>query len=99
MIIWGTVFHFMIAFLFTSFLFLIYPFVKKWIKNKFVTGTVYGLFIWVIMNRIVVPLSNVSHRPFDASQSIIAAAILICMIGIPVAWIADVFFARRRTAK
>lgn len=96
MIVWGLVFHYMIAFIFTVFLFLIYPTIHKFIKNKFITGIVYGLFIWVVMNRMVVPLSLVNQAPFNLKQAAIAAAILICMIGLPVALIANKFYQNKK---
>lgn len=94
MITWGIVFHYMIAFFFTLVFFLAYPIVIKWLKNKIITGIVYGAVTWIIMNRIVVPLSNVPSPPFDLAQAIIAAVILICMIGIPVALVADWYYTR-----
>ncbi|HEY6503775.1 MAG TPA: hypothetical protein VIZ28_07375 [Chitinophagaceae bacterium] len=95
MIVWGVVFHFMIAFIFTVVLFLIYPLVIKWIKNKFVTGILYGLLVWVIMNQAVLPLSHTPKFPFDITQAIIAALILISMIGLPVALIADNYYKKK----
>ena len=95
MIIWGIVFHYMIAFLFTLFLFLIYPKVIKWLKNKFVAGFVYGLFTWAIMNMVVVPLSKINKPPADPEQAVIAALILIFMIGLPVSLIAHRYYSRR----
>jgi hypothetical protein len=97
MIIWGIVFHFMIAFLFTAFLFLIYPKVVRWIKNKFLVGIFYGLFIWAIMNLVVLPLSRLPDpKSFDITQALIGALILICMIGIPIALIAHKYYSSRR---
>lgn len=95
MIVWGIVFHFMIAFIFTVILFLIYPRVIKWTKNKFITAILYGLAVWAIMNRVVLPLSHTPEFPFDITQAIIAAIILICMIGLPVAWIADNYYKKK----
>jgi hypothetical protein len=95
MIIWGAVFHFMIAFLFTAFLFLIYPKIAELIKNKFIIGVLFGLFIWTVMNLVVVPLSKASQAPFDIKQAVIAALILIFMIGLPVALIAHQYYLRR----
>jgi hypothetical protein len=98
MISWGVVFHFCIAMTFTIVLFLVYPWLSKWIKNKFLIGILYGLIIWVIMNRIVVPLSGTPRptKPFDVAQAAIQALILICMIGIPVSLIADWYYRRTR---
>ena len=96
MIVWGAVFHFMIAFVFTLVLFLIYPVIIKWLKNKFLTGIIYGLAIWAIMNRVVLPLSLTPQpKSFDIAQAGIAALILICMIGIPVALIASHYYRKK----
>ena len=96
MIIWGIVFHFLIAMIFTAFLFLVYPTIIKWIKNPVLTGILYGLFIWVIMNRVVIPLSNIPAPKvnFDVKDAVKQALILICMIGIPVSLIAHRYYSR-----
>jgi hypothetical protein len=95
MVVWGAVFHYMIAFIFTVVLFLAYPKVIKWIKNKWITGILYGLFVWAIMNLVVVPMSNTSKGSFDLTQAAIAALILIGMIGIPVALIAHHYYKKK----
>jgi hypothetical protein len=100
MILWGVVFHFCIAMIFTVVLFLIYPWLSQWIRNTFLIGILYGLVIWIIMNRLIVPLSGTPRptKPFDVTQAAIQALILICMIGIPVALIADWYYRKRRAA-
>src|ERR1700752_2827625 len=65
MILSGLILHYAIAFSFTIFFFWLYPKVSLMSKNRIVTGIVYGLFVWSVMNLVVVPLSNTSHRPFD----------------------------------
>ena len=94
MIIWGIVFHYINAFLFTAFLFLIYPKLIAWLKNKFLTGFIYGVFIWAIMNLVVLPLSRINKFPSDPEQAIIDAMILIGMTGLPVALIAHRHYSR-----
>ncbi|MBL7738228.1 MAG: hypothetical protein JNK14_03355 [Chitinophagaceae bacterium] len=96
MITWGIVFHFMIAFFFTAFLFIIYPTLISWLKNKFITGFLYGLFIWAVMNLVVLPLSHVRRPPFDSTDAAIQALILISMVGIPAVLIADNFHRKKR---
>jgi hypothetical protein len=61
--------------------------------NRVLTGIVYGLFIWVIMNRVVVPLSNASTGAFNLKQAFIAALILIGAIGLPLSFIANFFYS------
>ena len=81
--LWGLVFHFMIAFIFTTFFFLVYPRFKFLSVNKWITAIGYGLFVWCVMNRLVVPLSQVPSPVFHLTNALINSAILICMIGIP----------------
>lgn len=97
MIVWGIVFHYMIAFLFTVFLFLIYPKIMSWIKNKIIIAILYGLFTWMIMNQAVVPLSNAPQLPFDVADAIKQALILIFMIGLPLVLLAHRYYYRKKS--
>jgi hypothetical protein len=96
MVIWGAVFHYLIAFLFTALLFIIYPKVIRWFKSKFVVAFIYGLFIWAVMSLAVVPISKINKFPPDLKNAIIAELILTFMIGLPVALIAHRFYSRKR---
>ncbi|MES1215798.1 MAG: hypothetical protein ABUT20_09780, partial [Bacteroidota bacterium] len=58
----GLLFHFLIAFLFTLFFFFIFPRIKGLRKNLIITGLLYGIFVWLVMNLIVVPFSNVPDK-------------------------------------
>jgi hypothetical protein len=91
----GLVLHFLIAFSFTLFFFLVYPQVKKILPNKFLTGIVYGLFIWAVMNLAVVPLSFGRPVSIDINKAAIAAMILIAAIGIPVSFLADRYYSKK----
>lgn len=88
MMAWGILFHLLIAFTWALFFFLLYPKIKVMRKNWIITGIVYGLFIWIVMNRIVLPLSNTPSIPFKINAAIIAALILIIAIGLPLSFIA-----------
>jgi hypothetical protein len=60
--------------------------------NRVLTGILYGLFIWLVMNRIVLPLSNTPTIPFKLYKAVKAATILIVMIGIPLSFIMQKYF-------
>lgn len=91
----GLAFHYVIA-LGWSFLFLlIYPKLTFAPRHRLLTGIGYGAFVWFMMNRIVLPLSNVPQRPFDPVRSLIAAAVLMVAIGIPLSWVASRYYARK----
>ena len=93
---YGLLFHYCIAFTWTVFFFWIYPVVKILSRNKIMTGVVYGLFIWLTMNRIVVPLSNVAAFPFRITSAMIGASILMAAIGLPLSFIAHKFYTSNR---
>lgn len=94
MAIWGLLFHFLIAFLWTILFFLIYPKLRLLSWNRVVTGILYGIFVWIMMNRVVVPLSKAAIGEFDIKQAIIAVIILICAIGLPLSFIAHRYYAK-----
>jgi uncharacterized membrane protein YagU involved in acid resistance len=64
-------------------------------KDRILTAVVYGLFVWTVMNLIVVPLSNTVHRPFKIDGVLINMGILIVCIGLPLSFIANDFFRKR----
>ena len=95
MIIAGLIFHYIIALTFTLFFFWLYRRLTFLSKNMVLTGIVYGLFIWAVMNLLVVPFSKIGSRPFNLRNASINAIILIICIGIPLAFIAGRFYKER----
>jgi uncharacterized protein YacL len=88
----GLLFHYIIAFAFTLFFFWLYARMEWMRKNWFVSGVVYGIFTWVVMNLIVVRLSNIPTAALSAMQPmkvLKSALILIFMIGLPLSLIAN----------
>jgi hypothetical protein len=94
MVVSGIVFHYAIAFAWTIFFFFIYPWLPILWKNKYITGALYGLFIWVIMNKVVLPLSAIPSGPFDLASATIGASILIVAVGLPIALLMHRYYTR-----
>ena len=92
MILWGVLFHYIIAYAFTFLYFWIYPKIGFLAINRVISGILYGAFVWVIMNRIVVPLSNVTRGPFNITQAIVGMVVLMLMIGLPIAFNAHKYY-------
>lgn len=92
MAVLGLLLHFLIAFIWTILFFTIYPKLKLLSWNRIVTGILYGIFIWIVMNRLVVPMSKASVGPFDLKQATIAVLILIGAIGLPLSFIAHQYY-------
>ena len=80
----GLLFHYFIASCWTVFFFLVIPKFKLSPKYKIPVGLLYGIFVWLIMNLIVVPLSNVHKVKFTWSHTIMGMLYLMFMIGLPV---------------
>jgi hypothetical protein len=80
----GLILHFVIAFAFTFAYYLGFPFIKSFAKNTNVNGLIYGVFIWVLMNYLVLPLSNIPHSPKDL-VSVLELIWHSTLVGLPIA--------------
>jgi hypothetical protein len=89
----GILLHFCIAVAFAAAYFWAYP---QWAflrKNKWASGVFYGVFVWVVMNMVVLPLSLAPPMPLHPEAVIKNVLILIACVGLPIAWLADRHFA------
>ncbi len=93
MMVWGLLFHFIIAFSCTAFYFLLYPKIKILSRSWFIDAVAIALVAWCVTNLIIVPMSNTPKFPFDITKAPVGLAILIVCIGIPIAYHAKLFFA------
>lgn len=84
----GLLFHYFIAYSWTALFFALYPRLAFMTINWIATGFGYGFFIWLMMSRVVVQLSNTPKGPFNLRGAIIGCLILIAMIGLPLSYIA-----------
>lgn len=87
----GLALHFFIAFFWTVLFFIIYHHYKRMVRSPFLQGVFYGLFVWSIMNLLVLPLTNVPRSDFQWLGAIKGIVILIIAIGLPLA-----YFARKK---
>ena len=83
----GLALHYLIAFVWTVVFFLAAREFKGLTTNRFLVGMVYGVVVWIVMNLIVLPLSNARRAPFNLTQAAIGAVILMFCIGLPIATI------------
>ncbi|SHM01639.1 DUF1440 domain-containing protein [Flavobacterium chilense] len=90
----GLVFHYLIALSFAWFYFIIYPYLPFLKKNAIISGFLYGIFVWVIMNLIVLPIAfpvlPEKHLDFPLFLSML---ILMFCIGLPIAFITRNYYA------
>ncbi|TDH28632.1 hypothetical protein EXU57_00715 [Segetibacter sp. 3557_3] len=97
MIVAGLALHFIIAFAFTLLFFLIYQAFNLLRRSILLTGIIYGLFIWVVMNLIVVPLSKIPAQPFNLENRIANMIMLNVCIGLPLSYMAANYYHTART--
>lgn len=92
----GLLLHYLIAYIWTTLFYLAYPHVGLLRKNPFAVAVGYGLLVWAVMNRVVVPLSRIGPptTPFNLARAATAAGILIVCIGLPLALRARADYAR-----
>ena len=91
----GLLFHFIIAYSFTTLFFLLYPSIKVMSKSIVITAIVYGIFIFVVMNFVVLPLTKIPKLTIQPGKAVIATLILIVAIGLPLSIFARRFFLNR----
>lgn len=88
MLAFGLLFHFIIALIFTMILFMTFRLFPILAKYRFITGVVYGVIIWAIMQFVVLPLSNTPPLTLTLAKSIPSILILIGCVGLPLALLA-----------
>lgn len=87
----GLVLHFLIAFAFTYAYYLAFPYIRSFAKNTYVNGLIYGAFIWVFMNYLVLPFANIPHSPKDV-VSVLELIWHSVLVGLPIAIIVEKYF-------
>jgi hypothetical protein len=80
----GLAFHYAIAFIWTVLFYAVARRVTAILRHVFPTGMLYGVFVWLVMNLIVVPLSNARHAPFTVRSVVTGAVILMFCVGLPI---------------
>ena len=91
----GLLLHYIIALCWTIFFFLISPWIISVLKSTIVTGLVYGIFIWLVMNLAVVPMGASTKAPFNILNAIINMVILMYAIGWPISIIINRYYREK----
>ena len=91
----GILMHLAIAMAWTALYYLVYPQVRKFAVNSVVTAVVYGAFVWVMMNLVLVPLTRVPKGPFNPGRAAIEMGILMLCIGLPISLLARRHYAKK----
>ncbi|MNQ16623.1 hypothetical protein D3C85_296240 [compost metagenome] len=97
MALYGLLLHYFIALTFAWFYFTIYPYFNFLKKNTLLSGILYGIFVWIIMNLVVLPtvFPGLPEKHLDFPL-ILSILILIFCIGIPIAFITRKHYSLHR---
>ncbi|MCD9187685.1 MAG: hypothetical protein LUM44_14795 [Pyrinomonadaceae bacterium] len=96
MVVWGAVFHYLIAMFWTGLFFLLYPQLSFLKRNKWLNAVVYGIIVWSVMNLLILPFTKIAPQIFTVSGVLKNIVILIICIGLPAALSADRFYKNER---
>ncbi|WP_212005443.1 hypothetical protein [Chitinophaga sp. HK235] len=91
---WGVFFHYSFALFFTLLFFFLYPRIPEMRKIPSVTGLIYGIFAWIVMNLLVIPVSSIPHGPFRLANTVIGMCIIMVMIGLPMGLMAGKYYKK-----
>lgn len=94
----GLALHFLIAFIFTIIFVLIYPRLKPAHTQPLLTGIIYGILVWIVMNAVVVPIAFSRTFNFDFKTHWLGILVIIVCVGIPVALISNKMLGGRKVA-
>ena len=85
MVVTGVCFHMAIAMMWTIIFFLVAQRLAVLRRHAVAVAVGYGLFVWCVMNLVVLPLSRVPQpKSFNPTQAIIGALTLVAFIGFPI---------------
>jgi uncharacterized membrane protein YagU involved in acid resistance len=92
----GLGFHYLIACCFAAFFYILFnivPFVRKY---KIVSGLLFGIFVWIVMNLIVLPFTNVSRGSFTVKGVVLNMTILMLAMGLPISIITNKISSKKK---
>jgi uncharacterized membrane protein YagU involved in acid resistance len=88
--------HYLNALLITCIFFAIASQMPALVKRPILTGLVFGVGIYVVMNYVVIPLSRIGPRPTPPAPIWVSGLIVhMCFIGVPIVLAARRAFERR----
>ena len=91
----GLFLHYFIAYSWTCLFFLTYPKIGLLRANRFIVGIIYGVFVWTMMNLVVLPMTRIPASPFDPKGAAIAAFILVLCIGLPISIMSHGYYSEK----
>ena len=83
----GLGFHFLIAVTITAIFFAAAAQYPSLTRRPLITGSLFGIVVYLVMNFVVVPLSRIGPRPLPAAIVIVTGVLVhMFLVGVPIAW-------------
>ena len=83
----GALLHFFIALVAAAVYYWVSRHLTFLVRQPVVSGTSYGVAVYMFMNHVVLPLSAVAKRPFALGTALIMVVIHVLCVGLPIAFI------------
>jgi len=96
MVLAGLFFHFLIAYVAAIIYFSLSSKINLLSKYSVLAGLIFGLGIWLVMNLLVLPVSNIPKSPFDAGLATIGIIWHMILVGLPIAIITAGHFSQKK---
>lgn len=90
----GALFHYIIAFSFTAGYFIVFPFIPFLRNQKVISGLLYGIFVWLFMQYLVLPFTHNPPGAFSLEGNWKNIVILMLAVGLPVSLFAHAHYER-----
>ena len=97
MALYGLLFHFIIAFAFATGYIVLYAYLPFLRKHKITAGLIYGLFAWLLMNFIVLPIAFTKRAPMTVESALVGLLLVMLLVGLPISLITHKYYATRKT--
>jgi hypothetical protein len=88
----GLFFHFFICYSFTLLFFWVFPRLKFLSFNKYMVGFLYGIFVALMVNQVILKLTPLPTPAFNVSGQLVAWFVLATVLGIPIAHFAYKYY-------
>lgn len=80
----GVLLHFVVAGIWAAVFFIAYPRLRLLRRNKWLTGPAYGIFVWLMMNFAVLPLTALPGMAINWPSAAIGILIHMFVVGLPI---------------
>jgi len=91
----GLAVHFFIAFSFATFYFFVFPYIAFLGRQRILSGLLYGIFAWCVMNLAVLPIFHIANIPHKWDSIFRGAVILMFCIGLPISLIVSRYYQQK----